>query len=193
MLDAAISAAIDGYRPVLPDLDGVAVARDVGGFVGGRLEVLFRDKGIAYDTVSAVLAVAGDDPADALARAMALQEARDHDPETFEDLSVAFTRAKNLAEESLGTMTVRQIMGPEEVALLDALEAAETNVGELARVRSYALLVQEYASLRGPVDEFFDKVLVMDPDDALRENRLRLLNRFVALFERFADLRQIAG
>lgn len=193
MLDAAISAAIDGYRAVLPDLDGAAVARDVGGFIRGRLEVLFRDKGIAYDTVAAVLAAAGDDPADALARATALQEARDHEPETFEDLSVAFTRAKNLAEESLGTATVRQIMGSEEVALLDALEAAEINVDELARVRSYALLVQEYASLRGPVDEFFDKVLVMDPDDALRENRLRLLNRFVALFERFADLRQIAG
>ena len=69
----------------------------------------------------------------------------------------------------------------------------ERGLEQLARVRSYALLVQEYASMRGPVDVFFDKVLVMDTDDALRENRLRLLNRFVALFERFADLRQIAG
>ena len=128
-----------------------------------------------------------------LARAVALQSARDHDPETFEDLSVAFTRAKNLAQEELGTVTSRDLMGGEETALLDAVEAAEANVAELERVRSYPLLVEQYASLRGPIDMFFDKVLVMDPDDALRENRLKLLNRFVAVFERFADLRQIAG
>jgi len=48
------------------------------------------------------------------------------------------------------------------------------------------------ASLRGPIDAFFENVLVMDKDEALRGNRLRLLNRFVALFERFADLSKIA-
>ncbi len=49
------------------------------------------------------------------------------------------------------------------------------------------------AALRGPIDAFFDAVLVMDPDEALRTNRLRLLNRFVALFERFADFGKLEG
>ncbi len=192
-LAAAISAAIDGYEAVLPDMDRDAVLRDVLDFVRGRFEVLLRDRGMAYDSVAAVLAVAADDPADARSRAEALQAARDEDPETFEDLSVAFTRAKNLADESLGVGTVRGIMGPEETALLDAIEGAESTVAELTRVRSYPLLLERYASLRAPVDEFFDKVLVMDPDAALRENRLKLLNRFVALFAQFADFSLISG
>ena len=155
--------------------------------------MLLRDRGIAYDSVAAVLAVAADDPADALARATALQARAIEDPETFEDLSVAFSRAKNLADESLGTQTVRNIMGPEETALFDAIESAESNVVELTRVHSYPLLLEQYASLRAPVDEFFDKVLVMDPDEALRANRLKLLNRFVAFFVQFADFSLISG
>jgi len=192
-LDAGISAAIDGYLPVVDGLDPQALRRDVADFVRGRLEVLLYDRGMAYDTVAAILEIAGDDPADALARASALQAARDENPETFGDLSVAFTRAKNLADEALGIETARNIMGPEETALLDAIESAESSVAELIRIRAYPLMLEQYASLRAPVDEFFEKVLVMDPDDTLRANRLKLLNRFVALFERFADFERIAG
>jgi len=60
-------------------------------------------------------------------------------------------------------------------------------------VRAYPLLLEEYAALRPPIDAFFDTVLVMDPDEGLRANRLKLLNRFVALFEQFADFARIAG
>ncbi len=192
-LGAAVDVALEGYETALPDMDRAGIKNDVLDFARGRFEVLLRDRGIAYDSVAAVLAVAGDDPAEALARALALQAARDGDPETFEDLSVAFTRAKNLADESLGTDAVRGIMGPEEAALLDAIASAESNAAELARVRSYPLLLEQFASLRAPVDEFFEKVLVMDPDEAFRANRLKLLNRFVALFAQFADFSLISG
>jgi len=84
-------------------------------------------------------------------------------------------------------------MGAEETALLDALESAESNAEGLMRVRSYPLMLEQFASLRVPVDEFFEKVLVMDPDDTLRANRLKLLNRFVDVFERYADFERIAG
>ncbi len=192
-LNAALSAALDGFESRLPQMDREAVARDVSDFIRGRFEVLLRDRDVAYDTVAAVLMVAGDDPADALARSLALQAARDSDPETFEDLSVAFTRAKNLSEPSLGTATTRPIMGAEEAALLDAIESAEAAVTELIGDRSYPQLLEQYAALRIPVDDFFEKVLVMDPDEALRSNRLRLLNRFVALFAQFADFSAISS
>jgi glycyl-tRNA synthetase beta chain len=59
--------------------------------------------------------------------------------------------------------------------------------------RAYSALLEVYAGLRAPIDAFFEGVLVMDPDEAKRDNRLRLLNRFVALFGRFADFSQLAG
>jgi len=192
-LDAAIEAALAGYSEAIPDLETEKIGAEVHEFILGRLEVLMRERGLAYDTVAAVLAVAVSDPADALSRGEALQAARDLDPETFEDLSVAFTRAKNLADASLGIGTDREIMGPEERALLDALEHGEAKVSELMSGLAYRLVLEEYATLRPPIDTFFDDVLVMDPDEALRANRLKLLNRFVALFEQFADLSRIAG
>ena len=84
-------------------------------------------------------------------------------------------------------------MEAEELALADALDAAETVAGELMQVRAYSSLLEAYASLRGPIDAFFEAVLVMDPDEAKRDNRLRLLNRFVALFGRFGDFSLLAG
>ena len=49
------------------------------------------------------------------------------------------------------------------------------------------------AELRGPIDTFFTDVLVMDPDESLRTNRLRLLNRFTALFAGVADFSRLQG
>lgn len=186
-LDEAIGAALDGYEGVVAGMDAPAVGRTVRDFVLGRLEGVMRDAGNAYDTVDAVLAVSGDDPADALARAAALTSfrAKEHD---IDDLSVAFTRAKNLCQPDLGTATDRGIMGAEEAALADALADAETRAGEALADRDYVGALGVLAGLRGPIDAFFDAVLVMDEDEALRTNRLRLLNRFVSLFERFADI-----
>lgn len=192
-LEASIGAALSGYAEVLPGLDSETVGVEVHGFLVARLEVLLRDRSIAYDSIGAVLAVAGDDPADSLARAEALQRARDDDPEAFEDLSVAYSRARNLCDPSLGTETVETLMGPEELGLLRALETAEREAAHLQQARAYPLLLAQYASLRAPVDEFFDRVLVMDEDPALRANRLKLLNRFAQFFGSFADFGLISG
>ena len=59
--------------------------------------------------------------------------------------------------------------------------------------RAYSALLEAFAGLRVPIDAFFEAVLVMDPDEAMRDNRLRLLNRFVELFGRFADFSLLAG
>lgn len=191
-LDDAIAAALSGYSGSLGDMDVEAVGAQVKAFIVGRLEGVLRDRGAAYDTVAAILAAAADDPADALARCAALQAARDSDPETFDDLATAFTRAKNLAQADLGEDADATIMGPQEAALSSALDAAGERVASRMSQRAYADVVGELAALRGPVDAFFADVLVMDEDDALRANRLRLLNRLVGTFERFADISLLA-
>jgi glycyl-tRNA synthetase beta chain len=110
----------------------------------------------------------------------------------MDDLSVAFTRAKNLSAPDLGTSADPSLMGAEEAALADALAEAEEKAGVSLAAGDYDAALGVLAGLRGPIDAFFDSVLVMD-EDRLRQNRLRLLNRFVALFERFADFSRLAG
>ncbi|MDA3936265.1 MAG: glycine--tRNA ligase subunit beta [Actinomycetota bacterium] len=190
-LDEAIAAALTSYPEVVDGLDVDAVGIKVKAFIMGRLEVLLRDRGHAYDTVAAVLEVVSDDPADALSRAEALTRFRSN--EAVVDLSTAFTRAKNLADPDLGVDADVDLMGSEEAALADALAEAEQATATSFDVGDYDAVLGVLASLRGPIDAFFDSVLVMDSDEKLRDNRLRLLNRFVALFGRFADFSELVG
>ena len=190
-LDALIGEALAGYSGVL-DVDTERVGGEIKEFLVGRFEGILRDRGHAYDTIDAVLAVAADNPADALARCEALTSFR-ASSDDMEDLSVAYTRAKNLAQPALGVSADRAAMGEQESALADALDRAESAVTEILGGPAYSALLEVYAGLRGPIDAFFDGVLVMDPDPALRDNRLRLLNRFVSLFGLFADFSKLSG
>lgn len=190
-LDELIAEALAPLAGAL-EFDVEATGTAVRDFFVTRLEKILRDRGHAYDTVDAVLAVAADDPADALARCEALTFFRESS-DAMEDLSVAYTRAKNLAKPELGTATDATLMGGEEGALAAALDDAERTTGSLMEQRAYSAVLEAFSGLRAPIDSFFDAVLVMDPDPALRDNRLRLLNRFVAVFGAYADFSRLAG
>ncbi len=190
-LDELISEALAGIAE-RTEFEVDVVGGAVKEFFCGRLETILRDRGHAYDTVAAVMATAADDPADALARAEALTRFREAS-DAMEDLSVAYTRARNLSAPELGTGVDRSIMGPEELALADALDAAESTASQMFSQEAYSALLASFAGLRGPIDAFFDGVMVMDENPALRENRLRSLNRFVSLFTSFGDFSRLAG
>jgi glycyl-tRNA synthetase beta chain len=176
---------VDGYDP-----DEVGAA--VFAFFISRFEGILRDRGFDAETVAAVLQAAGHRPADALARCEALSSAREGASEAFEDLSIAFKRAANLAGDA-GLEVDRTIMGAHELALAEALDEAARRVDELFAQGAYGAVLEVYAGMRGPIDDFFENVLVMDEDRALRANRLGLLARFVALFSRFADFSRLAS
>ena len=191
-LDEAIAAALEGYAEAVPGLDPNAVGATVKAFFDGRLEVMLRDRGFEYDVVEAVMAVASADPADTVHRVRAFTAFRQSD--AGRDLSVAFKRVANLADPEAGDSPDHGMMGDEERALADAVEIAHERVGALMTVdRDYEAALSALADLRAPVDAFFDSVLVMDPDPALRANRLALLNRLQGLFADFADFGKLAG
>ncbi|MDO8915547.1 MAG: glycine--tRNA ligase subunit beta [Coriobacteriia bacterium] len=190
-LTESIAAALAGYETILPNLSKDEVGEAVASFLKGRLENMLRDRGHAYDIVAAVLDLASDDPGDTLARCEALTAFRT--TQAGADLLVAFKRASNLADASRGAAPDPAIMGDEERALYEALLVIEAEFAELVRVGLYGQALGALAGLRAPVDTFFERVLVMDPDEAVRDNRLRLLNRVVALFDTFAALSQLAG
>ncbi len=189
-LDEAIAAALAGYADS-HDFDADAVGTAVKEFIVARLEGVLRERGHAYDTVAAVLAVASDDPADALKRCEALTPFRERDD--IADLSVAFSRAKNLSRPEMGIDTDVSLMGIEEATLVDAMTEADQALASSLAVGDYEAALGVLASLRAPIDAFFDNVLVMDEDEGLRANRLKLLNRLVALFEQVADFSKLEG
>jgi len=189
-LDEAIAAALDGYRDVVEfDLESTGVA--VKTYALGRLEIMLRDRGHAFDTVDAVLQVAADDPADAARRCDALTSARSTGP--MADLTTAYARARNLGDASLGAAYDRAEMGEAETTLADAIERSESAVAKAVASSDWEGALARLADLRGPIDAFFTDVLVMDEDPSIRTNRLRLLNRFTALFAEVADFSRLQG
>jgi glycyl-tRNA synthetase beta chain len=190
-LDDGIAVALQGYAEALPGLDPNEVGAAVKTFFDGRLAVMLKDRGFAYDEVDAVMVVTSADPVDTLRRITALAAFRR--TEAGADLSVAFRRAANLADPDAGVVTDPMLMGAEEGALDHALVVASQTVGSLMASRDYDAALAALADLRAPVDAFFEAVMVMDTDEALRRNRLALLNRLGGLFDGFADFGKLAG
>ena len=84
-------------------------------------------------------------------------------------------------------------MAAEEQALIDALDAAEPKASAAIEAEDFTAAMAALASLRAPIDTFFDKVTVNDADAAKRERRLDLLLRFRDAVHRVADFSKIEG
>lgn len=188
----AIAYAAANYRGHI-EFDEAATIAAVTKFFCGRLEVIARDKGFEPDTVAAVLAAGVIEPSEALARCEALSSARRNAPEAFEDLATAYTRAANLTDASLGSDVNEGLLTERDHALMCAVTQAESGVVRALTLGDYPAAIDCLASLRGPIDDFFRDVLIMDKDAAIRDNRLRLLNRFVEVFATVADIGKLGA
>ena len=166
-------------------------------FLRERLNFYLKDvRGFAYDVVSAVLATGADDVLDAVDRAEALTTARESTD--FAAISAAFKRIKNIlrqAEEkhfeigSLNGVT----LSPEAAQLANAAAALAPEVARLRQDRSYGLALAAIATLRPVVDAFFDKVMVLDPDPAVRGAHLGLIDEVLRGFSGIADFSEIVA
>lgn len=186
-LVAAIDAALASYAQQGIEFDTDAVRRDVIEFFITRTKVMMRDAGNSIDAIDAVLSAGIQEPVELINRVSALEAARSEQPEVFEDLATAYARANNLCDSKLGTEVNEGLLSEVEQALVSAVGQAESNVASALENNNYAAALSELAALRKPIDLFFENTMVMDEDQALRENRLRLLNSFVAVFANVAD------
>ena len=167
-------------------------------FFADRLKVQQREAGVRHDLVDAVFALGGeDDLVRLLSRVNALQEFVE--TEEGADLLTAYKRAANiLKRESWSGQTANSAADsaaelPQEQALLAALDAAELKASVAVDAEDFTAAMAALATLRGPIDEFFDHVTVNDPDRAKRERRLNLLMRFRDAVNRVADFSKIEG
>ena len=187
-LTALIDLALDAYADQGLEFDRAAISAAIARFFQGRLVAIARDEGLRPDTIEAVSAVGVVNPIEFMARAHALEDARSQSPELFDDLATAYARAAHLTDASLGSAVDEALLGDAERSLLAACERGSAAVCAALEKDDYAAALTALAELRAPIDRFFDDVLVMDEDTAVRENRLRLLNRFVEVFVGVADI-----
>ena len=191
-LAAAIDCSLAAFAEQGVQFDAAAVRAEVVDFFVTRTKVMLRDAGVEADTIDAVLAAGVKEPAVIGQRAHALEDARANDAETFDNLATAYARANNLRKPELGSAVDEGLLTEPERPLAAAVAQAEGTVAAALEADSFAAALSELAALRAPIDGFFADVMVMDEDPALRDNRLRLLNRFVAVFANVADFGKMA-
>lgn len=189
---ALVDDALDAYLEQGLSFDKAEVAQAICSFIKGRMEQIARDTKIKSDTVAAVSRGTVEAPVDFFALAHALDDARANDAETFDNLATAYARASHLADVKLGVDVDEASLLPVERALLTATDTAQEKVHSAIDSSAYAEVISALAELRDPIDRFFDDVLVMDENEAVKNNRLRLLNRFVAVFHDVADMGELA-
>jgi len=180
-----------------------AVRMRVEIFFAERLEFYLREaKGQAYDVVKAVLAAGANDVRDAVARAEAVTAVRGS--EDFAAVSAAFKRMKNILAQAAGATLGHDRMSgigavagglrdvhPAQSELLMAASEIGQRVDRLRAKREYVMALEEIATLRGPVDRFFEQVMVMDPDENVRNSRVILLMTILKGFSKIADFSEI--
>ncbi len=171
----------------------------VNEFFRERLQFHLKDvRGFAYDVVNAVLAVGADDVRDTIARAEALTSVRGS--EDFAAVSAACKRIKNILKqaEEKGFRPEEQKIGKlagkltlEGIDLWDRSKEIAPQIDRLREQRNYGEALVLIATLRPTVDKFFDKVMVLDPDETVRSANLGLIAEVLRNFSTIADFSEI--
>ncbi len=187
--------AESGLPLTLSAVAGAEKDEKVAAFLRERLHFYLKDvRGFSYDVVNAVLAAGADDVRDAIARAEALTAARES--EDFAAISAAFKRIKNIlrqAEEKGFAIQAASgvALAKEAQKLADAAAVLAPEVALLRQKRAYGEALASIATLRPTVDAFFDKVMVLDPDPAIRGAHLGLIDGVLRGFSGIADFSEI--
>jgi glycyl-tRNA synthetase beta chain len=167
----------------------------VAGFLRERLQFHLKDvRGFAYDVVNAVLATGSDDVRDAIARAEALTAARES--ADFAAISAAFKRISNILRQAKEKgfaiqASDERVLSAEAQQLSDAAAVLAPEVEKLRHQRAYGDALAWIATLRPVVDQFFDKVMVLDPDAEVRGANLALIDEVLRSFSGIADFSEI--
>ncbi len=208
------------FRKLLIETGAATSYVDLEAFLIDRLKVQQREAGVRHDLIDAVFSLGGEDD---LVRLLARVKALQAYITTAEgaNLLAAYKRAANILKQADGgekttvapaqagahhvsqSGTTDEIgsslrwsdadLGREDLALLTALDVAEPQAQKALEVEDFEGAMAALASLRAPIDAFFEGVMVNDPDPAKRAFRLGLLARFRDAVTQVADFSKIEG
>ena len=193
-LDTDLHASLEQAVNLLPQgLNRQDVADEVFSYMNKRLHAYFAGQDFAADVIESVLANRPTRPHDIAARINALSSFRKR--EEADSLAAANKRIRNILKKTgyTDTAEVRKELfrEKEEGSLHAAIEALAGEVEELFHQHDYEQALRRLASLRQPIDSFFDHVMVMDDNETIRANRLAMLARIDALFMHVADFSRL--
>ncbi len=160
-------------------------------FLQGRIRSWLEEIGFKYDLVDAVVQARCDDPTDALMRARALKALQDS--AGFVHLVAAQKRVANILKDaaSPGPLHESLLTDRYEIRLFRAVEKLRPAFDKSVVHKDYRKALKHLLSLRKPIDELFDRVLIMSPEEEIRKNRFALLLSTRELFRQIADLSRI--
>lgn len=162
-------------------------------FMLDRARYYFKEiRGLAYDEINAVLAAQSSDLVDAEARLFALKLVRQ--TENFEPLAASFKRIRNILKQAAfegGDVNPERLEAGPERELYDEAGRVLAAVERHRKSDDYMQSLAIIATLRPAVDRFFDTVLVNAPEEAVRRNRLALLDRLYRQVSAIADFSEI--
>ncbi|MEM9840988.1 MAG: glycine--tRNA ligase subunit beta [Pseudomonadota bacterium] len=186
--------------PLARIFDENSWSADLLSFFHDRLKVYLRDRGIRHDVIDACLAMEGSDDLTLLIRrATALQAVLDTDD--GENLVQGFKRANNLLSQAETKDGVEYSYGAElkfaeaeeEKALFAALNRAEDAIKPAMQAEDFVTAMGAMATLRAPIDAFFEAVKINAESEIVRRNRLNLLSQIRSTVGQVADLTRIEG
>jgi len=174
-------------------VDAAKVEQEVFGYILERLRAYYIDRGIMSDVFDAVSALSPSRPLDFDKRIRAVTSFRGL--AEAESLAAANKRVGNILKksETENTLIVDEKLLSEDAEknLYQLLNALSKTVEPMFDSGDYETALSQLSSLRDPVDAFFDSVMVMSDDEAIKNNRIALLNNMSQLFLRAADLSRL--
>lgn len=201
MIDKGLSFSLRGMIEKSIKLYGIKgvkkikdIADPVTSFLNNRMTHLLAEEGFSKDVVAAVTSVSADNVPDLWNRARALQDLKT--APDFEPLAVAFKRVVNIIKKAkiFKAKPVKESLfeHDSEAALYAAYKTVKDKVSTNLDKGNLEKALHEIASLKDPVDAFFEGVLVMSEEKKIRDNRLSLLAHIAELFETIADFSKIS-
>ena len=193
-LEELINASLDTYADKVKVQKG-KVLNEILDFVKGRMENLLLDKGIRYDVVNAVLASEFDNVTLTFKKAGELNNlAKEPD---FNKAITTFSRviniiSKNKVESALtGGPNIHLFKAEEEKDLHFAIEKRKLDFMKMIENSDYISAFKVLKELMPYIDAFFEKVMVMDKDTAVKDNRITLLTHLNFMFKKLGDFSKI--
>lgn len=187
-LEKLVELGLENYSNLEFNKD--EVTNDIMEFFKERIKNLFRDLGIRYDVIDAVLSSKLNDISDMHLRAVELNNWLDKDE--LVEMLTAFNRVSTLAQKSESDKVNKDLLKEEaETNLYKEFTNTKEKVNELLNDKKYSEALDAFASLRPSIDAMFDSVMIMDKDEAIKNNRLGLLKQIYDTMLSICDLSKI--
>ena len=193
-LNLSLKELIDFALYIYVEENGLAfdydkVKNEIMNFFLGRIKNMFSDLRIRYDIIEAVLSTDTDDIYDMKIKANKLNEWLNK--EDLQGILAAFNRVSTLAQNYDSDEVKRDLLTDDEIPLYDSYNNIESDTLTFIEKKEYDKALDLLTSLNAPINDYFDKVMVMVEDEKLKNNRLALLRKIYNTMMMVGDLSKI--